>query len=53
MRVGATDAFGNAHDALGAPLMRRSDAGAANKFDASRIVAFLRRFAEKNILFYS
>ena len=39
MRVGATDAFGNAHDALGAPLMRRSDAGAANKFDASRISA--------------
>ena len=39
LRVGATDAFGNAHDALGAPRMRRSDAGGANKFDASRISA--------------
>ena len=37
--MGGTDAFGNAHDALGAPRMRRSDAGAANKFDASRISA--------------
>ena len=35
LRVGATDAFGDAHDALGAPRMRRSDAGAANKFDGS------------------
>ena len=39
MRVGATDAFGNAQDALGAARMRRSDAGAANTIDVSRISA--------------
>jgi hypothetical protein len=32
LRVGATDAFKNAHDALGAPRMRRSDAGAVCPF---------------------
>ena len=37
--MGATDAFGNACDALGGPLMRRSDAGAAHTIDASRISA--------------
>ena len=35
LRVGATDAFGNAHDALVAPLMHRSDAGAAHTTDGS------------------
>ena len=33
LRLGATDAFGDAHDALGAPRMRHSDAGAAHTND--------------------
>ena len=37
--MGATDAFGNACDALGGPLMRRSDAGDAHTIDGSRISA--------------
>ena len=53
LRVGATDAFWDAQDALGAARMRHSDAGAANTIDVSRIFAFFRRLAEKNILFYS
>ena len=36
LRVGATDAFGNARDALVAPRMHRSDAGAAHTIDGSR-----------------
>ena len=39
LRVGATDAFGNARDALVAPRMHRSDAGAAHTIDGSRILA--------------
>ena len=35
LRVGATDAFGNARDALVAPRMHRSDAGAAHTIDGS------------------
>ena len=41
LHVGATDAFRNAHGALGAPRMRRSDAGAAHTIDGSKILAFL------------
>ena len=43
LRVGATDAFGNARDALVAPRMHRSDAGAAYTIDGSRI---FRRLAD-------
>ena len=41
LRVGATGMFLNAHDALGSPRMRRSDAWAAHTIDGSKILAFL------------
>ena len=50
LRVGATDAFGNAHDALGAPRMRRSDAGDAHMCDGSHFWPFMARISRKRPL---
>ena len=50
LRVGATDAFKNAHDALGAPRMRRSDAGDAHMCDGSHFWPFMARISRKRPL---
>ena len=52
-RVGATDAFRNAHDALGAPRMHRSDAGDAHTCDGSQIFTLLADFGKQMYILLS